>query len=454
MPKLKEFTLIIFIIIAVIILIYGLVFFGNKITGKISFELEAAYEEGKPLEGTLKLSLKEGELIPASSKIIFENAGKIYEYELNEIVSDELVSGDFYVEGQSLSGTGQGFGFKGEKTTYPIVYFTLEIFTESGSSEEFQEIKAQIPIEEVEEEKNLLEQAPEVSVEATEKTQDEEIAPITGNIISGFFGGVFNFFLRLTGQVSLELEEQIEGEVSANQKQILKLGKGQTAEISSGSVRTDSIKLSDDEIDLNIQGNQVIVTTTYSETEKGFGKDYLGKKAKTLSIDLSGLDFITEPGELKVNLVYENKEIVSLTTSLAEGKITAESETQVSEPEEETEQVDLTNVTPVNLTKTNVTISKTISGLSEEERETLINEFGNISVEITKAEKTEEDFMVRFELKNFWVENHYSSEISDEKLKEQVEKDRVNFLRDLARKFSEQETPKQEIEGLIGSYEI
>ena len=44
----------------------------------------------------------------------------------------------------------------------------------------------------------------------------------------------------------------------------------------------------------------------------------------------------------------------------------------------------------------------------------------------------------RFELKNFWVENHYSAEISDEKLKEQVENDRVNFLKDLVRKFSEQ----------------
>jgi hypothetical protein len=487
MSRFKELIFTGLMVFAVIILIYGMVFFNNQITGKVSFELESVYEEGQALDGILKIALKEGELIPASSKIMLENAGEIYEYELNKYVSDDLSSGEFYVEGESFSGTGKGYGVKGEKTIYPTVYFTLDILTKSDTidfdsssenssneSEEISEVSEEVSEEivegeslevlqeEVVEENNFPKQASEVAVESVkkikkeseQKTSEESEPTITGDIVSGFFKGVFNLFLRITGQVSLELENQIKGEVLIDEEFIYELKEGQTAEILSGSVKTNSKELSNNEIDLNVKGNKVIVTTTYSETEQGFGGNYLGNNArKILTIDLSKLNFTAEPGELKVDLVYEDKEIISLTTSLVEGEISIENETEENVTLNKTE-VNLINITSENITESNVSSINITSELTEEEREILINEFGDVSIEITKAEKTSQGINVRFEFKDFWVEHYYNSEISDEKLREQVERDKTNFLKDLVKKFTKQETQKQEVEGLVGSYGI
>jgi hypothetical protein len=462
MSKIKEFIFILLIVFGVAILIYGLAFFNNQITGKVSFELESTYEEGQPLDGDLKFSLREGEFIPASSKIVFETSEQIYEYDLNEFISEDPIKGDFYIEGRDISGTGDGYGVEGEKTS-STVYFTLKLLSKSKSSnssdggsnsiqsgeeiivetEEAEEVSEDIILEnETEEAEEVSEEDITEEVEETfetleeekEKKEKKEKAPITGNIISSFFSNTFNLFLRLTGQTSLELENQVNGEVSIDNEFIYELKKGQKAELLSGSVKTNLKELSNNEVDLNIKGNQVTVTTTYSENEHGFGQNYLGDTAKTIFINLSKLNFVAEPGDLKISLTYEDEEIVSMTTSSTEGEVTVINNTEIE------------NITKINLTQ--------VSELTETEREILVSKFGNVSVEITKAEKTSQGIFVRFELRNFWVEHYYDPEISDEKLEEQVENDKNNFLKDLVRKFSKQEVQKEGIEGLVGSYEI
>tara|TARA_Y100000310_G_scaffold244335_1_gene249061 strand:+ start:2430 stop:3782 length:1353 start_codon:yes stop_codon:yes gene_type:complete len=450
MSKIKEFIFILLIVFGVAILIYGLAFFNNQITGKVSFELESTYEEGQSLDGDLKLSLREGEFIPASSKIVFETSEQIYEYDLNEFISEDPIKGDFYIEGRDISGTGDGYGVEGEKTS-STVYFTLKLLSKSKSSnssgdgnnsiqsgeeiivetEEAEEVSEDIILENETEEAEEVEETFETLEEEKEK---KEKAPITGNIISSFFSNTFNLFLKLTGQASLELEKQVNGEVSIDNEFIYELKKGQKAELLSGSVKTNLKELSNNEVDLNIKGNQVIVTTTYSENEHGFGQNYLGDTAKTIFINLSKLNFVAEPGDLKISLTYEDEEIVSMTTSSTEGEVTVINNTEIE------------NITKINLTQ--------VSELTETEREILVSKFGNVSVEITKAEKTSQGIFVRFELRNFWVEHYYDPEISDEKLEEQVENDKNNFLKDLVRKFSKQEVQKEGIEGLVGSYEI
>ena len=62
-------------ILVVILLVSGILFLGNRISGRATFDVKVDYEEGKPIEGILKLSLKEGELLPTSSKLILENNG-------------------------------------------------------------------------------------------------------------------------------------------------------------------------------------------------------------------------------------------------------------------------------------------------------------------------------------------------------------------------------------------
>ncbi|MCH8945450.1 MAG: hypothetical protein IIA85_00835 [Nanoarchaeota archaeon] len=387
MFKFREFLLIIFGIFTLLILIYGFAFFDKGITGMASLELESIYEEGQTLEGLLKISLREGELIPSDSKVVFENAGQSYEYNLNEVISDKLTSGNFYVEGANLSGKGDGFGVKGKKTIYPKVYFKLNIFSV---------------------EKNLG------------LDSEEPIANKTN---------------------SSETPEEISGEVFADNDFSYDLETGQSAELLPESVKTDNKNLEDSEIHLIIEGDKVLVSTNYSETEEGFGEDYLGESMKVLLINLSAFGFKGESGELKVSLIHNNEEIILLTTTLNAG-------TSIPTIPEIIPTIPKTNVNNFEDTKEKSVV------LSMEEKDILVKEFGNQSIKITNAEKTSEDIVVRFEIEDYWVEHHYDPLTSNESLELKVEEDRIRFLKDLANKFSEEEINREKIGGLIRYYEI
>ena len=56
---------------------------SGDISGNVILNLDSQYQENQSLEGVLSIGLKEGEMIPESSKIIFENANTFYEYDLN-----------------------------------------------------------------------------------------------------------------------------------------------------------------------------------------------------------------------------------------------------------------------------------------------------------------------------------------------------------------------------------
>ncbi len=439
----KKFLLIFFGVFLVMALIYVLIFFNGKISGKAVFDLEANYQEEQPLEGTLKLSLREGELIPASSKIIFETSGQKYEYSLKELVLDGLVEGDFYIKEKSISGSGLGYGEKGTKQIYPTVYFTLDVYSQTI----LEEI---LPEEEIEE----VEEAEEEIVEEQE-TESEE-TPITGNIISRLFLGVFNFFLGLTGQVSMEFGEEVQGEVSAGNPFNYDLEGRQIAEILPRSVRTDSEELPDETLELSIEENKVIVTTDYFQDEQGFGEDYLGDDEKVLVVDLSVLDLIMEQGELKISLVYDEEEIISLTTLLEEGEVMA------NESFEEEVISNETKVEPNVTTETNQTINATVltniinvtemsDVLTDEERETLFKEFGNASIKRT-ANLFNERIIVRYELGYYWIEYSYNADA--EELDSLMEIDRIKWLKDLVRELSREETIPEKIENFTIDYSI
>ena len=380
MFKFREFLLIIFGIFTLLILIYGFAFFDKGINGMASLELESIYEEGQTLEGLLKISLREGELIPSDSKVVFENAGQSHEYNLNEVISDKLTSGNFYVEGANLSGKGEGFGIKGKKTIYPKVYFKLNIFSV---------------------EKNLG------------LDSEEPIANKTN---------------------SSETYVEISGEVFADNDFSYNLETGQSAELLPESVKTDNKNLEDSEIHLIIEGDKVLVSTNYSETEEGFGEDYLGENVKVLLINLSAFGFKGESGELKVSLIHNNEEIILLTTTLNAG-------TSIPTIPEIIPTIPKTNVNNFEDTKEKSVV------LSMEEKDILVKEFGNQSVKITDAEKTSEDIIVRFEIEDYWVEHHYDPLTSNESLELKVEEDRIRFLKDLANKFSEEEINREKIKG-------
>src|SRR3989344_1307945 len=258
MSRLKEVFLVLSFIFAGIFLIYTLSLNnGLTETGKVTLDLDLNYQEGQALQGTLKLSLKEGELIPVDSKIILENSGESFEYSMDELVSESPITGNFYIEGKNLSGAGEGFGLEGEKITYPRVYFKLNILPEESNKKEKKQEK----------EKKKKEKSEEKS-----ESKSEEATPITGGFILDFSRGIFNIFLRLTGQASLETENPVEGDVSQGEEFTYKLNPRQTANIIPGSVRTESKKISDDNVNIKIDVSNAIVTTSYFEKESGFGE--------------------------------------------------------------------------------------------------------------------------------------------------------------------------------------
>jgi hypothetical protein len=418
--KLKGIAFIALGIFLIGVLIYGFSFFDTQITGKSIFDLDANYVEGEPLEGVLSLSMKKGELVPASSVVVFETAGERYEYALAEIVSGKVVDGNFYVDGVNVSGEGEGYGVEGVREVYPSVSFTLDIFQEEestgGSSETSEEEISEPPIsndsgesevvsvEVVLEEEVVEEEIPEEEVveeEVIEEEIPEEEAPETSPI---------------TGQVSLKLEIEVDGEVFVDNPFSYNLQEGESVRIKKGSVKVGSTKLSEDVLNLDVSNGVVSVTTEYFEVEQGFGEKFLAGEGESLDIDLSALGLVFGQGDLKVSLIYGEEEIVSLTVFLEEGIIESEEAPEVLEEVE------------ANVTEENVSIES--KNLTEIQIGALVEEFGEVSVKTTKSELVGDRLVVRYELGQYWVE--YSYDYDDVNLESLVEAERVAWLSDLA----------------------
>ncbi len=126
-PNYKKFV---FLSLGVLVLIFlAFFFFGiGKLTGNAI--LTSQDEENK-----ISLSLKPGELIPSSSIVIFEDKNqKKYEYNLSDLTAELPVQGNYYVDGKSISGNGEGYGTEGNKKIFPEVYFELTL--KSSQNEE------------------------------------------------------------------------------------------------------------------------------------------------------------------------------------------------------------------------------------------------------------------------------------------------------------------------------
>ena len=213
------------------------------------------------------------------------------------------------------------------------------------------------------------------------------------------------------------------------------LQEGERAEIKPRSVRTDSGQLSDNDVELRIENKEVIVTTNYSEPGKGFGEDYLGSESKELVIDVSSLDLILEQGDLKVSLIDSEQEIISLSTLLEEGRVSA-NETISEEPVPEITEPDLINETGYETEETEIYVPELIVNLTEEERAILIENFGNtLKVKETTSER---GINIRYELGEYWVEFNYDSNLSREMF---MDRDMTEWLKDIAKKLLEESEP-------------
>lgn len=503
----------IFGIIIGLVLLFGLVFWNAQFVGEVTLEISPTSQVGELLEGVLSFSLKEGELMPASSKVIFDIEGKMYEYILSDIVDANTVSGNFYVEDKSILGSGIGYGSLGTKRVYPEIGFTLNILSKSKSeksnggnggsvssevieipSEEIStplvetevieteiieedETESSESVEIISEEKVEKESEPvkEEKIEKEEKESKPEKeekksepeptldASVTGAVIANFFRNTLNAFLVLTGQVSLKLTQEIDGSTSFGESFTYGLSEDETAEIKENSVVMYGELLIDNAIDLDIINNQVVVTTNYFVEEQGFGNDYLGGKGDTISINLSQLNLELEGGNIQVRFVYDDAELVSVSTTIGE----VETPTRESEEEQlEIPEIPETNITEIiiNETISNITDITNISEenisiiamelLTDDEKIILQNKYGNVSVEITEAEKIRGRIEATFEIGIYSVKHSYDSSLSSSELEEWIERDRIRLLKDIAYELSKGESSSEVVEGIVGSYSI
>ena len=398
-------------------------------TGNAILDLNANYQEGQPLSGKLSMSLQQGELIPSSSQIIFDNKGKISQYALKDLISEETQQGNFYVSGSLLSGNGEGYGLMGKKDVFPEVSFTLNILSESTNSSEVVS-------------DNVLSQ--------TENTSSGD------SNSSGILDVVSNFFLSLTptGHAIVEFESQIQGTVSADENFVYDLQPGQRVELQPLSVFYGNNQLADNVVHLTTEGNQVIVTTDYSESSEGFGQDYLGTGQKNIDIDLSKTGFVPEEGNLKISFVDGSTEIMSLETVLqSSGSVSAN----------KTVETPVVVENPVEIPKTNTEQNQTLavlppaevslpSELTVNETLTLAEEFGNAPVTIGEAKERNGVLVVKYELGNYWIENSYSVDLTREELNSLMSQDVIKWQKDLAKRLSEAKAPEEaDVPGIVGT---
>ena len=277
---------------------------------------------------------------------------------------------------------------------------------------------------------------------------------------------ISNFFLALTptGNVILELDSTTEGEVFVGNDFYLELLEGQTAEVVLGSVRTEEVELSENILDLSMQGTTIVVSTDYSEVGSGFGEQYVGEAEKEINMDFSDLGMMFEPGTLKISIVYAEEEIVSLTTLLGDGNVEASQDTTpsgdigdtnplttgtIQEPEIE---IPLP-VEPLPPSPEESVVGLT-SGLTDLERAAINNKFGGNAIEITKAKAGKNRITIRYELGTYWAEKTYDSSLSKEALSKQMEADKNKWLKDIASNLLKKEPITEEIEELLGNYSI
>jgi hypothetical protein len=378
------------------------------------------YQKDTSIRGTLEIYLEQGELIPSSSKIVFENAGKRNEFDLKDLVTSELIQGDYFCNQKNISGNGLGYGIPEYSENYPSVYFVLDIYSKKSSGGGSKNIvntpQESLDAEDKKGKENKTNQGNEKDKEnktnqGNEKDKENKIKG-SGRAIAeevGVFSNVlqsFSLFFGVTGSSSLELEKEIKGEVSFGDSFVYVLDKDEKAEIEQGSVKSDVKDLFDDDINLKIHKGEAIVTTTY----KGEMYDVGDWRAhgKILEIDLHKTRLSFEEGELNISLVYENEVLVSKTIILGKfEELNAES-------------------------------------LNSEEKGILIQKFGeNFSIEVSKPEVFNGRVIKNYKLGDYEVKHSYDASANENSLEKEMKNDQIRWLKDIANSLIEKKNLKR-----------
>ncbi len=298
-----------FFVLGVLLLFF---FISANLTGNATLDIKTRYVLGEQIEGNLILNLKAGELIPVDSVVLIGLNSIEREIALKDLITEQAVNGDFYAEGLDLSGSGEGYGISGIREIYPSVSFELEIVKEFGSgssgsgSSKIDEPQMQDDLNA--DKKETPAESKENSEENKQETSDSNSESSGGGSESG--GG--SPAPGITGAAISEFSSGITGTAVNGQDFVHELSEGQSARLISGSVTANGEAIGDENVKVDINRNEVIVSTDYYLEEKGFGKEYLGNNKLTLIIDLEDFNFRADEGVLSAKLSYEGQTIVEV----------------------------------------------------------------------------------------------------------------------------------------------
>jgi len=209
--------------------------------------------------------------------------------------------------------------------------------------------------------------------------------------------------IEMTGKAFIEFEREIEGQMTTGETFTYTLQEGERAELKPRSVKTDSEQLSDSDVELKTEGNDVIVTTTYSETGQSFGEE------------------ISPVVYFVLSILSEEEPVEENTT----GPV-------------------LTNETSYEIEETEIYVPELIISLTEQERAILIEKFGN-TLEVKEAPPKRGFINIRYEFSpEYWVEFNYDSNLSRETLESFTDRDKTKWLKDIAKSLSEEPEPEEE----------
>jgi len=171
-----------FFIIPALALVLLMFFLTNLTpTGRVALKTSPSYVEGEALSGNFNLILKHGELIPADSEVKVTLGGQENVFLLSELVQNELVSSNFYIENIKLNDSGDGFGIIGEKKLYPEVEFKLFIIEKTNPVNE-KDLVGEEPIYEIQPAPNgVLENGTKESSDEVPEGNETQKDSVVGN---------------------------------------------------------------------------------------------------------------------------------------------------------------------------------------------------------------------------------------------------------------------------------
>ena len=345
------------VLAVVFLLVFAFYFLEGAVidyfTGNVALDIKEKYKVGEEIKGNLKFKIREGELVPADSDVVVSYAGSEKKYKLSELVAFGQVNGEFYTEGVSISGTGEGYGKEGSKKVFPEVSFDLRITDDEENEKDENNEDLQNESEDDEDEEDSEENEAEDSDEEEDEIEEEgeEIAEDDAEGDSDGDSDDGDVSERITGAAISESEYIVSGKVQKDEDYEYDLENDQTAELVSGSVKVNGEEIDEGEIKVKVGEKKVSVSTKYFISEEGFGEDYLGDKKLELNIDLKKFEFVANSNSaLNVKLVYD-------------GAVIVESEKYILVEEKKSEK---DNESIANFTETNISIlNKTVIDLDD-----------------------------------------------------------------------------------------